>query len=157
MSAQKEPCKSSWITTNTNGDVREKMFSITQVKSVTTTAPTMDEKKIANPISDLYEDASISINNASHYEGTPVERETVKRKLKSRHMQFYAIGGTIGTGLFVGIGGGLAQAGPLSLLLGYSITSIFIFAMVSCALDLISYSLIWRSWGMALMSYVSIN
>lgn len=112
----------------------------------------MDEKKIANPVSDLSEDASISINNASHYEGTPVGRETVQRKLKSRHMQFYAIGGTIGTGLFVGIGGGLAQAGPLSLLLGYSITSIFIFAMVSCASDLTSYSLIvLRSWGMALM------
>ncbi|KAL7906428.1 amino acid permease/ SLC12A domain-containing protein [Trichoderma velutinum] len=92
----------------------------------------MDEKKIATP-SDLSEHASI--NNTSHYEGVvevPVERETVKRKLKSRHMQFYAIGGTIGTGLFVGIGGGLAQAGPLSLLLGYSITSVFIFSMMRC-------------------------
>lgn len=98
----------------------------------------MDEKKIVTPTAELSEHASISINNASNYEATPVERETVKRKLKSRHMQFYAIGGTIGTGLFVGIGGGLAQAGPLSLLLGYSITSIFIFAMVSCASDLIS-------------------
>ncbi|KAL7953917.1 amino acid permease/ SLC12A domain-containing protein [Trichoderma compactum] len=92
----------------------------------------MDEKKIATP-SDLSEHASV--NNISHYEGVvdvPVERETVKRKLKSRHMQFYAIGGTIGTGLFVGIGGGLAQAGPLSLLLGYSITSVFIFSMMRC-------------------------
>ncbi|EGR46158.1 amino acid transporter [Trichoderma reesei QM6a] len=62
----------------------------------------------------------------------PVERETVKRKLKGRMMQMYALGGTIGTGLFVGIGGGLAQAGPLSLLLGYSITSIFIFSMMRC-------------------------
>ncbi|KAL7798785.1 amino acid permease/ SLC12A domain-containing protein [Trichoderma afarasin] len=93
----------------------------------------MDEKKIATP-SDLSEHASI--NNITHYEGVVnipmVERETVKRKLKSRHMQFYAIGGTIGTGLFVGIGGGLAQAGPLSLLLGYSITSVFIFSMMRC-------------------------
>ncbi|GFP59569.1 probable proline-specific permease put4 [Trichoderma asperellum] len=92
----------------------------------------MDEKKIVTPTAELSEHASVSINNASNYEATPVERETVKRKLKSRHMQFYAIGGTIGTGLFVGIGGGLAQAGPLSLLLGYSITSIFIFAMMRC-------------------------
>lgn len=101
-------------------------------KRVSTPTITMDEKKIATPTTDLSEHASI--NNASHDEGVieiPVERETVKRKLKSRHMQFYAIGGTIGTGLFVGIGGGLAQAGPLSLLLGYSITSIFIFSMVS--------------------------
>ncbi|KAK4073546.1 uncharacterized protein Triagg1_5372 [Trichoderma aggressivum f. europaeum] len=92
----------------------------------------MDEKKIATP-SDLSEHASV--NNISHDEGVvdvSVGRETVKRKLKSRHMQFYAIGGTIGTGLFVGIGGGLAQAGPLSLLLGYSITSVFIFSMMRC-------------------------
>jgi amino acid transporter len=90
----------------------------------------MDEKKIATT-SDLSEHASINIT--SHHEGLmiPVERETVKRKLKGRMMQMYALGGTIGTGLFVGIGGGLAQAGPLSLLLGYSITSIFIFSMVS--------------------------
>lgn len=114
----------------------------------------MDEKKIVTPTSDLSEHASI--NNASHYEATPVERETVQRKLKSRHMQFYAIGGTIGTGLFVGIGGGLAQAGPLSLLLGYSITSIFIFAMVSCALVFISLTS-WGEWGKTLSCYVSIN
>lgn len=46
---------------------------------------------------------------------------TVKRGLKSRHIQFIAIGGTIGTGLFVGSGGALARAGPVSLLLGYLI------------------------------------
>lgn len=63
--------------------------------------------------------------------GSLARANTVQRRLKSRHMQFYAIGGTIGTGLFVGIGGGLATAGPLSLLLGYTITSLFIFSMVS--------------------------
>jgi amino acid transporter len=102
----------------------------------------MDEKKAATPTSDLSEHASIT--NNSHYEGVidiPVERGTVQRKLKSRHMQFYAIGGTIGTGLFVGIGGGLAQAGPLSLLLGYSITSVFIFSMVSYVYNAISTQL----------------
>lgn len=42
-----------------------------------------------------------------------------KRGLKSRHVQLMAIGGSIGTALFVGIGGSLSRAGPLSLLLGY--------------------------------------
>ena len=95
----------------------------------------MDDKKIATA-SDSSEHGSI--NNSSQDEGVmlPVERKTVKRKLKGRMMQMYALGGTIGTGLFVGIGGGLAQAGPLSLLLGYSITSIFIFSMVSVNLSL---------------------
>jgi yeast amino acid transporter len=44
---------------------------------------------------------------------------TTKRGLKSRHVQLMAIGGSIGTALFVGIGNSLSRAGPLSLLLGY--------------------------------------
>jgi amino acid transporter len=42
-----------------------------------------------------------------------------RRGLTPRHVQLMAIGGSIGTGLFVGIGGSLSRAGPLSLLLGY--------------------------------------
>ncbi|UNI18314.1 hypothetical protein JDV02_004588 [Purpureocillium takamizusanense] len=52
------------------------------------------------------------------------------RGLKSRHVQFIAIGGSIGTGLFLGIGTGLTRAGPLSLLLGYTLTGAAIFAML---------------------------
>jgi amino acid transporter len=51
-------------------------------------------------------------------------------RLKARHVHFIAIGGAIGTGLFLGIGGGLVKAGPLSLLLGYSITGLFIVMMM---------------------------
>lgn len=52
------------------------------------------------------------------------------RSLKSRHIQFIALGGTIGTGLFLGIGRALAEAGPLGILLGYSITGLAIFGMM---------------------------
>ncbi|KAL0942091.1 proline-specific permease put4 [Colletotrichum truncatum] len=45
--------------------------------------------------------------------------ETV-RGLSPRHVQLMAIGGSIGTGLWVGIGGVLSKAGPLSLVLGYT-------------------------------------
>ena len=51
--------------------------------------------------------------------------------LKSRHIQFIALGGTIGTGLFLGIGRAFSAAGPLSLLLGYTFTGIAVYAMVS--------------------------
>jgi amino acid transporter len=54
----------------------------------------------------------------------------VARGLKSRHIQFIALGGTIGTGLFLGIGRAFTQAGPLSLLMGYTFTGVAIFAMV---------------------------
>jgi len=54
----------------------------------------------------------------------------VERGLKSRHIQFIALGGTIGTGLFLGIGSAFADAGPLSVLLGYTFTGVAVFAMM---------------------------
>ncbi|ORX74521.1 hypothetical protein DL89DRAFT_290057 [Linderina pennispora] len=43
----------------------------------------------------------------------------LKRSLKSRHMGMIAIGGTIGTGLFLGSGTTLAVAGPAGSLIAY--------------------------------------
>ena len=40
----------------------------------------------------------------------------LNRALSGRHLQFIAIGGTIGTGLFIGTGSALFKAGPASLL-----------------------------------------
>ena len=50
--------------------------------------------------------------------------------LKSRHIQFIALGGTLGTGLFLGIGRAFTNAGPLSLLLGYTFTGVAVYAMM---------------------------
>ncbi|KAF4974530.1 hypothetical protein FZEAL_8581 [Fusarium zealandicum] len=43
----------------------------------------------------------------------------LERGLSSRHLQFIAIGGTIGTGLFLGTGGALFKAGPVALLIAF--------------------------------------
>jgi yeast amino acid transporter len=56
----------------------------------------------------------------------------VHRGLKSRHIQFIALGGTIGTGLFLSIGRAFASSGPLSVLLGYTFTGVAVFAMMQC-------------------------
>lgn len=60
-------------------------------------------------------------------EGSVVENtDFLQRRLNNRQIQLIAIGGSIGTALFVSIGGGLAKGGPASLFLAYTIYSILI-------------------------------
>src|SRR5690606_16367684 len=50
----------------------------------------------------------------------PAEQGQLKRGLSNRHIQLIALGGAIGTGLFLGSAGVMSSAGP-SMLLGYAI------------------------------------
>ncbi|OLL23140.1 Cationic amino acid transporter 1 [Neolecta irregularis DAH-3] len=69
----------------------------------------------------------------------PIERDEsegsveapLARKLQGRHMQMIAIGGSIGTGLFIGSGASLSQGGPLGLLLSFMIIGIMMFCVVN--------------------------
>jgi amino acid transporter len=54
----------------------------------------------------------------------------VKRGLKERHLQLIALGGAIGTGLFIGLGTALSSAGPLSTLIGYSIMGALVWMLM---------------------------
>lgn len=53
-------------------------------------------------------------------------RRELTRGLKSRHLQMIAIGGAIGTGLFLGSGGTISQAGPGGALLAYAAIGIMV-------------------------------
>ena len=58
------------------------------------------------------------------------------KALKSRHINMIAIGGAIGTGLFLGAGGRLAQAGP-ALAIVYAVCGLFAFFVVRALGELI--------------------
>ena len=56
-----------------------------------------------------------------------VAADKLARKLSARQVQMIAIGGTIGTGLFLGTGKSLATSGPASMLIGYAIVGAIVF------------------------------
>ena len=60
------------------------------------------------------------------------------KSLKSRHVNMIAIGGAIGTGLFLGAGGRLASAGP-SLAIAYAVCGVFAFFVVRALGELVLY------------------
>ncbi|WP_326586894.1 amino acid permease [Streptomyces sp. NBC_01294] len=60
------------------------------------------------------------------------------KSLTPRHVNMIAIGGAIGTGLFLGAGGRLADAGP-SLFVAYAVCGIFAFLVVRALGELVMY------------------
>jgi amino acid transporter len=64
---------------------------------------------------------------------------TLERKLKSRHVQFMALSGAIGTGLFIGSGQVLSLAGPLSAFLAYLITALNVYCVVHSLGEMATY------------------
>jgi amino acid transporter len=85
-----------------------------------------DEKAVAAnepPSSPEFEDAVHATDNA----------DGLHRRLNNRQIQLIAIGGSIGTALFISIGSALMTAGPGSLLIAYILQSCVI-ALVNNAI-----------------------
>lgn len=65
--------------------------------------------------------------------------ESTKRGLKSRHAQMIALGGTIGTGLFVGSGATLAMGGPAFILACYIILTVLVLFIVTAITEVAAH------------------
>ncbi|KAL8354950.1 hypothetical protein RB601_000643 [Gaeumannomyces tritici] len=63
----------------------------------------------------------------------------LERGLKSRHIQFLALGGAIGTGLFVGSGGILSLVGPLPLFLAYCSMMVLVYFIMNDLAEISTY------------------
>lgn len=81
------------------------------------------------------------------------EKPRLKRGLKSRHVTMIAIGGAIGTGLFLGSGSAIHSAGP-SIILSYLIVGIITFFMMRALGELILADPESRSFLEAIKKYL---
>lgn len=63
----------------------------------------------------------------------------LKRKLRARHLSMIAIGGSIGTGLFVASGATIAQAGPGGALVAYAVIGLMVYFLMTSLAELAAY------------------
>ena len=64
-------------------------------------------------------------------QNTQTVPQTLKRTLHTRHLSMIAIGGSIGTGLFLASGAAIAQAGPAGALLSYIIIGLMVYFIMT--------------------------
>lgn len=90
-----------------------------------------EEKKPVEPAFKVQDNYGYSESQSD--DRSVVQVNSTRRTLHSRHINLIAIGGSIGTGLFITIGsGGLVKAGPLGLFLAYLVwTSVILMLTVS--------------------------
>lgn len=67
------------------------------------------------------------------------EAPALKRTLKARHTSMIAIGGAIGTGLFVALGDSLRTAGPGGALLAYAAIGIMVYFLMTSLGEMAAY------------------
>lgn len=63
----------------------------------------------------------------------------LKRSLQSRHLQMIALGGTIGTGLFIGSGGAINKAGPAGALIAYAFVGTLVYSVMVALAEMATF------------------
>jgi amino acid permease len=116
-------------------DLNKDEISFTDLKEDFYWAPVPKERTILTRIGHSFKraDARAAPGQAETDFGFPQAGDTsqLHRKLKSRHIQMIAIGGTIGAGLFIGSGKALATGGPGAVILDFSLVAFMVFCTIN--------------------------
>lgn len=78
----------------------------------------------------------------------------LKRDLKTRHLTMMALGGTIGTGLFLASGNVIHTAGPGGAVVGYLVIAILMYFVMTCLGEMAAFSPITGSFCAYSANYV---
>ncbi|KAJ5952478.1 general amino acid permease Gap1-Penicillium chrysogenum [Penicillium vulpinum] len=125
--------------------MEEKKFEATTVQAGVDTPPAYGDSSatrggIGQRILDSFKrDPNFTVSGHAGSDGNGFDIETaahntanspLQRRLKGRHLQMIAIGGSIGTGLFVGSGKVLSVGGPASVLIAYILIGCMLYCTV---------------------------
>jgi amino acid transporter len=91
------------------------------------------------PKGDYQSEKSVPHSSSDVEKQTAAPEEGLKRNLSSRHLQFVAIGGTVGTGVFIASGGSIATAGPAGALLAYVFVGTLVYAVMNSLAEMATY------------------
>ncbi|MDR3190458.1 MAG: amino acid permease [Lactobacillaceae bacterium] len=78
----------------------------------------------------------------------------LKRTMKTRHLSMIALGGTIGTGLFVTSGATISQAGPMGALLAYAVIGMMVFFLMTSLGEMATHDPVSGSFSVYADKYV---
>ena len=81
----------------------------------------------------------MNVNKEALVDETQREDHKLHRKLRTRHLTMIAIGGSIGTGLFVASGASVAQAGPGGALTAYALIGIMVYFLMTSLGEMAAY------------------
>ncbi|GME78028.1 unnamed protein product [Ambrosiozyma monospora] len=84
-----------------------------------------------------------------------VHETAVKRSLKPRHISMIALGGTIGTGLFVGTAAPLSEAGPVNTLISYLLFGVFAYFVTQSLGEMATHTPVSGSFCVFNTRYIS--
>ncbi|ORX54584.1 hypothetical protein DM01DRAFT_1374035 [Hesseltinella vesiculosa] len=84
------------------------------------------------------EHAAIDVHRFGEREVVDLQEGT-KRNLRTRHITMIALGGCIGTGLFLNMGTNIATAGPAGALIAYIVIGIMVYCIMTCLSEMAAF------------------